>query len=249
MKQSLMYIVLLGLTLGACTGASRNDARLADAVKTKGDAFLLQGEYTAALSTLLDARKMRPDDPYLLNSLGLAYMGKNRDDLAVPIFKQALDLKPDYTEALNNLGAAYLLQKKWDLAIPAFKKVLEDLLYPTPQFPLSNLGWAYLEKKDYRQAEIWFSQALDAWPGYVKAVNGLAQVFLETRRENQAIDFLKTNLKKNPEAAILHAGIARAYEVKGLIGEALQSWQNVLKYAHEDSSLAKTAKDRLSAHN
>jgi tetratricopeptide (TPR) repeat protein len=82
---------------------------------------------------------MTPEDPYLLNSLGLAYMGKNRDDLAIPVFKQVLDLKPDYTEALNNLGAAYLRQKKWDLAIPAFKKVLEDLLYPTPQFPLSNL--------------------------------------------------------------------------------------------------------------
>lgn len=247
MKRPLICIVLLGLTICACTGASRNDARLAEAVKTQGDAFLLQGDYTAALSRLLEARKMRPDDPYLLNSLGLAYMGKNRDDLAIPVFKQALDLKPDYTEALNNLGAAYLRQKKWDLAIPAFKMVLEDLLYPTPQFPLSNLGWAYLEKQNYIQAESWFSQALDASPGYVTASHGLARVFLETRREDQAIDVLKTSLETHPEAAVLHAGLARAYEAKGRIREAKQSWHKVLEYAKARSDLKKTAADRLSA--
>jgi type IV pilus assembly protein PilF len=246
MKLPLICIVLLGLTLGACTGASRNDGRMAEAVKTQGDAFLLQGDYTAALSMLLEARKMRPNDPYLLNSLGLAYMGKSRDDLAIPAFKQALDLKPDYTEALNNLGAAYLRQKNWDLAIPAFKQVLEDLLYPTPQFPLSNLGWAYLEKQNYIQAESWFSQALDASPGYVTASHGLAQVFIETRREDQAIDILKTSLATHPEAAVLYAGLARAYEVKGQIREARQSWQKVLEYAKARSDLEKTASERLS---
>jgi type IV pilus assembly protein PilF len=246
MKLPLICIVLLGLTLGACTGASRNDGRMAEAVKTQGDAFLLQGDYTAALSMLLEARKMRPNDPYLLNSLGLAYMGKSRDDLAIPAFKQALDLKPDYTEALNNLGAAYLRQKNWDLAIPAFKKVLEDLLYPTPQFPLSNLGWAYLKKQNYIQSESWFSQALDASPGYVTASHGLAQVFLETRQESRAIDVLKTSLETHPEAAVLHAGLARAYEAKGRISEARKSWQKVLQYTKARSDLNKTAAERLS---
>lgn len=247
MKLPIVCIVLIGLTMNACTSASRNDARLADAVKTQGDAFLLQGEYTAALSTLLEARKIKPDDPYLLNSLGLAYMGKNRDDLAIEVFKQALDLKPDYTEALNNLGAAYLRQKNWDLAIPAFKQVLEDLLYPTPQFPMSNLGWAYLGKKEYIQAESWFFKALDTWPGLTIAAHGLSQVLLETGRENDAIRFLKARLSEYPKAAILHADLARAYEAKGWTKNARQCWQNVLIHAKENTNLKKTATKRLSA--
>ncbi len=247
MKLPLICIVLLGLTLGACTGASRNDARMAEAVKQEGEALLMEGNPTAALAKLLEARKMMPRDPFLLYSLGLAYMGKNRDDLAIPAFLEALDLKPDFAEALNSLGAAYLRQKKWDLAIPAFKQVLEDLLYPTPHFPLSNLGWAYLEKKDYIQAEIWFSQALDASPGYITASHGLAQVFLETRQEEQAIEILKTSLEIHPEAAVLHAGLAHAYEAKGRISDARKSWQKVLQYTKARSDLNKTAAERLSA--
>jgi Tfp pilus assembly protein PilF len=242
-------MLLSGFLLSACAAGisgKKEDVNLAEAIQIQGEAFLMQGDYTAALSRLLDAQKMRPDDPYLLNSLGLAYMGKNRDDLAVPVFKTALELKPDYTEALNNLGAAYLRQEQWDRAITAFKKGLEDLLYSTPQFPLSNLGWAYLGKQNYIQAEAYFSQALDAAPEFVTAAHGLARVFIETRRENKAIQFLKARLFEHPEAAVLHADLAWAYEAKGWKKEAKLSWQNVLQYANTNTELKKTAGERLS---
>lgn len=249
MKQTLLCIFLLGISICACVSATKDDTQLAEAIQIQGEAFLMQGDYTAALSRLLEARKIRPEDPYILNSLGLAYMGKNRDDLAIPVFKKALALKPDYTEALNNLGAAHLRQKQWDPAISAFEKVLEDLLYPTPQFPLSNLGRAYLEKQDYMRAETYFSQALDLSPGFVTAAHGLSVVFLETGRENDAIEFLTARLMAYPESALLHADLARAYEAKGWTNEARQSWQNVLHYAKKNSKLKKTASRRLSALN
>jgi Tfp pilus assembly protein PilF len=156
-----------------------------------------------------------------------------------------LKLKPDYTEALNNLGAAHLRRKEWDLAIPLFEKVLEDLLYPTPQFPLSNLGWAYLEKQKYLLAETYFSQALDISPEFVTAAHGQARVLLETRRETEAVKFLKARLTENPDAAILHADLARAYEAKGWKTAAENAWRNVLRYAKENSELKKTAAERL----
>ncbi len=245
MRRSVFCIFLLGLALCACAGPAKNDAKLAEAIKIQGEAFLMQGNYTAALSSLLKARKMSPRDPYLLNSLGLAYMGKKRDDLAIPEFKAALALKTDYTEALNNLGAAYLRQEQWDQAILAFKEVLDDLLYPTPQFPLSNLGWAYLGKQNYQQAEMYFSQALDTASAFVPPSHGLARVFLKTGRENEAIQFLKARLQENPEAAVLHADLAWAYEAKGWKKEARDSWQNVLTHVKENTELKKTASERL----
>ncbi len=249
MKQHLVWVVLLGFLLPACTSStslSQKESGLAEAVKIQGEALLLQGDYTAALSKLLEARKMTPKDPYLHNSLGLAYMGKKRDDLAVASFKKALDLKPDYTEALNNLGAAFLRLKKWDTAISAFKKVLEDLLYPTPQYPLSNLGWAYLGKKEYLQAKYFFSQALDEAPGFVAATHGLALVYLDTRQVDEAIEFLSNSLRRIPDSAILHADLARAHEIRGQIGRARQSWKKVREYSEENSKLAQTARKRLS---
>lgn len=250
MKQTLMWVLLSGFLISACTSSStsqkQDDARLAEAVKMQGEALLVQGDYTAALSRLLEARKMIPGNPYLLNSLGLAYMGKNRDDLAEPYFQTALTIKPDYTEALNNLGVAYLRQKKWDLAIPAFEKVLQDLLYPTPQFPLSNLGRVYFEKQNYQLAESYFLQALDVMPGFVTASHGLAQVYLASRQVDEAIDFLTNALRRLPHNAILHADLARAYESKGQTARAREAWQKVSRYARENSELGQTARKKLS---
>ncbi len=249
MKHHLIWLSLLGFLVCACTsttGKSQKESGLAEAVKIQGEALLIQGDYTAALSKLLEARKMTPQDPYLLNSLGLAYMGKKRDDLAISCFKKALDLKPDYTEALNNLGAAFLRQKKWNQAILAFEKVLEDLLYPTPQYPLSNLGWAFLGKQDYSQAESFFSQALDVMPGFVTASHGLAQVYLQSRQADKAVRFLSNALARLPNSALLHADLARAYEARGQSAKAKKSWQKVRQYAHKDSELARTAGKRLS---
>lgn len=248
MKYHLIWAVLLGCLISACTsstGRSRKESGLAEAVQIQGETLLLQGDYTAALSKLLEARSMTPKNPYLLNSLGLAYMGKKRDDLAVSAFQHALDLKPDYSKALNNLGTAFLRQKKWDQAILAFEKVLDDLLYPTPHYPLSNLGWAYLGKQDYSRAESWFSRALDVVPGFVTASHGLAQVYLNSGQVEKAVTFLTNALRKLPDNALLHADLARAYEARGQTAQAKNSWQKVRQYARENSALAETARKRL----
>ena len=206
---------------------------------------MAQGNHTAALAKLLEAKEMMPQDPFIHNSLGLAYMGKKRDDLAELAFQKALQLKPDYTEALNNLGAARLRQDKLDSAIQAFLKVLDDLLYPTPHFPLSNLGWAYVGKKDFKQAETYFLKAMDSLPWYIPATHGQAKVFLKTNRPDDAIAFLKTALYKHPDAAILHADLAEAHEARKEFPLARRAWQQVLRLSPANSPLAAAAEKKL----
>ncbi len=76
-----------------------------------------------------------------------------------------------------------------------------------------------------------------AWPG----------CFLKPGGKPKPVTFLKARLSENPETAILHADLARAYEAKGWLNEARQSWQNVLQYAKGNSDLKKKAHARLSA--
>lgn len=227
--------------------ASReNNVKIAQAIKKEGDIFQTQGDYTSALTKLFQAEKLTPNDPYLQNSLGLAYMGKNRDDLAVTAFKKALTEKPDYIEAINNLGAAYLRQGKWDMAIKKFNTVLDSLVYQTPHYPLSNIGWAYLGEKKYPLAETYFMKALDALPWFTAASHGLAQVYLQTGQMDKAMDYLHKCLDRSPDTAIFHADLAQAYEGMGLNQQAIRSWQLVLKLVPERSSLAKKAQLQLS---
>lgn len=251
MTKRLLIFSVICLMFTACVSSQKqaNTRKIAEATRTQGEALLAQRNYTGALAKLLEAEKLTPADPYLHNSLGLAYMGKKRDDLAEAAFERALDLKPDFTEALNNLGAAYIRQEKWDLAIEKFEKVTEDLLYPTPHFPLSNMGWAYLGKKDYLRAETQFLNALDALPWFVTASHGLSRVYLETGQVDRAIAYLSNCLNRHPDAAILHADLAEAYESKGAVKQAARAWQQVFRFAVPNSSLSREAEERISRLN
>ena len=86
--KKLVFFCLAGLFFFSCAGSSvrTNREKIGQAVKNEGEIFLRQGNYTAALIKLLEAQKDIPKDPFLHNSLGLTYMGKNRNDLAVLSF-------------------------------------------------------------------------------------------------------------------------------------------------------------------
>lgn len=247
MRNSFLALTLFFLVISSCTGhhSPGKSDRLALAYKKEGDVFQSQGNYTAALAKLLEAEKILPDNSRIQNSLGLAYMGKQRDDLAEKAFKKALRLEPDFTEAKNNLGAVFLRQEKWDTAIAQFEMVLEDLIYPTPQFPLVNIGWAYMGKKEFQKAQAYFRKALDESPGFITAIHGQAQGFLQTGQIDRAMAFLHRKLHKTPDAAILHADLAQTYELKGQTRQAVNAWQLVLKLTPENTSLSKEAQDRL----
>jgi len=240
-------IVLTTCLLCACVSSTDpgKKIKIAQAVKREGDVFQSQGEYTAALTKLLEAEKTIPDDPYLQNSLGLAYMGKKRYDLAVNAFEKALSKKPEYTEAINNLGAAYLRQEKWDTAITQFKRVLDNLIYPTPHFPLANIGWAYLGKGHFPNAQTYFFKALNEKPDFSNATHGLAQVYLRTGQTDRAIEYIHKKLRRTPDSPILHADLAQAYEKKGHREQAVRTWKLVLKLSSKDSILARKADERL----
>jgi type IV pilus biogenesis/stability protein PilW len=246
--KKLVLLIFFGFILSSCVNSTtrQNEVQIAQSMKKEGDIFRTQGNYTAALTKLIEAEKITPNDPYLQNSLGLAYMGKNRNDLAVLSFKKALSTKPDYIEAINNLGAAYLRQGKSDMAIENFKTVLDSLVYPTPHYPLSNIGWAYLRQKKFHLAETYFTKALDEQPWFTAASHGLVQTYLQTGKLDQAMNYLYQCLERTPNTAILHADLAQAYEGKGQRHQAIRSWQMVLRLVPERSVLAKQAESRLS---
>ncbi len=139
----------------------------------------------------------------------------------------------------------YLKTQQWEDAITIFKEVSQNLLYATPEIPISNLGWAYFQQKKYGQAKDYFLKALDISPNYLVPAHGLASVFIETGYQYQAIDFLQRMLRKSPEAAILHSDLAKAYASVKRFDQAKRSWQVVLKLEPENSPLAKEAEKRL----
>ena len=244
MKKQMLLLTLVTTIISCSSIDMEHQRKIADDTKELGVAYFLQGDYTRALKEFLEAEKTIPDDPYLQNNLGLAFMGKKRYQTAEVHFRKAVTLKPDYVPAKNNLGSAYMKQEKWDLAIDCFQEISGSLLYATPHFPLSNLGWAYLGKKEYSRARDYFNRALKIKLDFINALHGLATTHLDAHQPGIAQSILARAIKKNPEVAVLHADMARTYEALGQPEKAKESWETVMGLA-PGSELAREAESHL----
>jgi len=145
----LSLSLFLIFCIASCAANVEVRKKQEEASRNLGEAYMQQRDFSSALREFLKAEKIYSKDPLLQNDFGLAYMAKGRLDLAVKHFKKAVKLKPDYAPARNNLGTAYLAKKEWDVAIACFKEIVDDVLYATPHYPLTNLGWAYYNKQEY----------------------------------------------------------------------------------------------------
>jgi Tfp pilus assembly protein PilF len=205
-----------------------------------GEANIMQGDYTTALRELLAAAEMNPNDPITHNYLGIVYKNKKQTDQAILHFKKAIDIKPGYSQAKNNLGAAYMDMGDWDAAITCFKELSEDLLYATPHFPLANLGWAYYNKKDYQQAEMYYQKAIEVQPNFIIALNGLGQTYLAMGKYPDAIHSFEKAVQFEPRFPWLNFQLAQAYELAGQHDKARLSYGRVIELA-PNTDLARDA--------
>jgi Tfp pilus assembly protein PilF len=235
--------ILAVCLLLACTSKNVEKQRQiyqAEKYRELGEVLLNEGKYTFALKEFLKAEALNPDDYFLQNDLGLVYYYKGKPDLAIPRFKKALALKEDYSPARNNLGNAYAEKREWDKAIEMYKMVTEDLLYGTPQYPLSNLGFAYYEKNDYRLAEKYFLEALHVQKDFSAALYGLGRTYMAMGRGTDAVTRLERAAQIAPDAPRVHFELGKAYSMNREYKKAYDAYQEVVRL-DPGSSLADSA--------
>ncbi len=225
--------ILAVCLLLACTSTKRVEKERqiyqAEKYRELGELLLKEGKYTSALKEFLKAEALNPDDYFLQDDLGLTYYYKGEPDLAIARFKKALALKEDYSPARNNLGNAYAEKRDWDKAIEQYKRITTDLLYVTPQYPLSNLGYAYYEKKDYPLSEKYFLEALDVQNDFSAALYGLGKTYLAMGRLTEAITRIERAAQLDPDVSRVHFELGKAYAINRQYKKAYDAYQNVVK--------------------
>jgi Flp pilus assembly protein TadD len=248
--QRVSIILIFGMIAISAVSCGRNlqvVKKEAEANRNLGEALLNEAKYTQALKLFLKAQELNPNDPYLQNDLGLTYLAKKKPELAITHFKKALELEPTYSSAMNNLGTAYLEIRDCDAAIATFNSLLEDLVYSSPHYPLSNLGDAYFCKNDYMQAEKYYLESLEARTGFFFALKGLGKTYTVLGRLDEAIARLSEAAQKAPLFPEIYFDLAVAYEKAGDFEKARQNYQKVIELA-PDSAIAReaaTASDNL----
>lgn len=243
---TFVLLSLLVLGIAACsTGANQAEIRKREvATRDLGRQYFMAGDYTAALNNLLKAEKLDPDDYILQNYLGQTYFMKDKPDLAIRHFKEAIKLNPEYAVAKNNLGVVYLSLEQWDNAIVIFKEMEGDLLYATPHYPISNLGYAYYQKGEYETAEKYYLKALDLEPGHLRSLRGLGRTYLAMGRLSEAVAALEKATEQQPKMAEAHFDLAQAYERMGNRQRAIAAYRQVINLAPQ-KQLAWQAQEAL----
>jgi type IV pilus biogenesis/stability protein PilW len=222
--------VLLAGLIAACTTQNVAEQKSqAEAIRNLGEAYLRQGNYRAALKQLKKAEEIYPSDHILQDDLGLAYFYLKEPDQAISHFKKALEIKSDYAPARNNLGNAYAQKKEWKKAIEQYKAVTLDLLYGTPQFPLSNLGVVYYEIQEYELSAHYFHKALDIKPDFVQALYGLAKTYVAMGRVPDAITRLEKAVSISSDSAGLYFELANTYALNQDYSKALSAYHKVVE--------------------
>lgn len=118
---------------------------------------------------------------------------RQTEDEALQIVE--VDLRKKFTDAVELTKAGQL-----DEAEALFKE-LEEPMSDVPEL-YQNLGYLYVQKKEWAKAETNYLKALELRPGDSAVTSALAKVYEETGQTQKALDLVSKAAEENPEDAI-----------------------------------------------
>lgn len=169
-----------------------------DAMKEfdKGNKAKQKGENDDAIRHFSKAVAIAPDFYEARNNLGLMYLGKMDFPNAEKQFSEVLRINPSDDQAYFNLGNTYLLSGRFPEAEQAVKGGLQRR--PDSAFGDLLLGMVYSRTGNKENAERLLRQSLQNDSSMSKARLELVNLYLQERRNNEAITELKAFLKSSP---------------------------------------------------
>jgi tetratricopeptide (TPR) repeat protein len=174
------------------------------------------------------ALALRPQSPFVHNSLGLALFQQHQFPEAEVAFRKATELLPKYADAYLNLGAALFCQEKCPESEAAFRKAI-DL---RPDFPEAhyNLGNALKAQGKLSEAVAAYRRATDLKPDYADAYNNLGNAFRILRKPGEAEIALRKATELRPDDATAHANLGAALRAQGKLREAVAAYRKVIDH-------------------
>ena len=192
----------------------------------KNEGLLLSLRDNQIENTLKDLRKS-PDNPYLLNNLGLAYLASGQHDRAIELFKQALTAKHDFTTAALNLALAYIQNKREAEAMDIYEDLLRE--YPEDTRALINVADIYTRNKKLGDARNILEDILKRDGDNIAATNRLGIIDLIECKYTKAVSRFRKCLQLNPRLSIAYNNLGVAYGLAGSHRKAVSSFKVALK--------------------
>jgi tetratricopeptide (TPR) repeat protein len=194
-------------------------------------------EYELALADLQDALTLAPNDPSILNAVGLTLGRLSRPRDAIPYFERSALIDPQFTAAHFNSGWACEMIGEFDRAKQSYEIALAQKSDHCGAF--AGLASLASRRADWKAARENAGHALAIDPSQTKAIFSLVEADLAIGEPDTAQQrLLKLVGKKDLSAfdrALMHGYLGDAYDVQG-------------QYRMAFSSYASAAQCRIEAH-
>ncbi|MFH1000540.1 MAG: tetratricopeptide repeat protein, partial [Bacteroidota bacterium] len=139
-----------------------------------------------AIEYLQQALALRRHFGKALFNMGRIYLKQKNVDTAIEFFKKSC-MAGDFDNefGFNFYGLTCLMAGRYDESINAYKKTLS--LNPKNNEALINLGYNFLNKKDYKMAAFYFERGLSIYPDDITILKNLVEVYFITKKYTDAL--------------------------------------------------------------
>lgn len=184
-----------------------------------GDFFFDEGDYRAAIREYRRGLCLQPDDPNLMNSLGVALVECGEERQAAACFEKVLYREPTNSMALVNLGHVRHVRGRKEEALECFERAyrVQDQALAVPQDLLLPLGKLYAELGEHAKAlavfEHWRTSPESDREFLLHRL--LGQSYLENGRLDEAIRECQRALQLFPQDSVSLSTLGLLYVLQG----------------------------------
>ncbi len=125
------------------------------------------------------------------------------------VWEATLKANPNSFAANNNLGLLLIGRGEFDRALALFRKASK--LAPGLDVPVFNMGEVYRLTGDSEEARKMYAKTVWINPGHIDARLMLAEMLWKEGKQDEAIEFLKKSMRRNPRSGKLHSELGLFY--------------------------------------
>ncbi|MDX2028188.1 MAG: tetratricopeptide repeat protein [Alphaproteobacteria bacterium] len=198
-----------------------------DALRLLGGLYVQWNKPESAISYLEKALGIQPDQPEILNSLGVALSGQGKFNDALMRYQRAVEIAPDYWDSINNMGNMFYASGKLDDAIIWLERSLQ--IRPDNAQTHGFLGHAFRAQKKDDQAIAHYRHALRLAPDNVEILTSLGNLLRNTGQSEEACVLYQRLAQLTPNDMNVHLNLGTIFHDRGQLPEATEQYEKVLR--------------------
>jgi len=180
---------------------------------------MVEGKSAEAITQLLKAQKLAPNNGAINRVLALAYMETGQEEKGLQLIERLLRKNPNNIDLANIRATAFLRMKQYNKA----KKALKTILQKDPSFIQANLNLAEAEQAsgNLEAASDIYWGILQKNPKHTRTMYKLAQLEIKQGNLISAEDLLKKALREDPRLILVSTKLIEVYLIQHKTEKAL----------------------------